>query len=245
MYITPKYWMVILFALIPVHAWARTSASSEVSAYALMEGYKIPFKIRSEAGNSKYIQNVRLTLDMDQIPTINLEGPIDSRLNYKSALSRISLCGVSDKRVCLNLISHVELNTLIPISGQMTFSCLLDITNKSGKLSVGKVDITNLQIDPWLNGFATVMGGEKTVSSRIRNEIEKQLQAGKLDLSGIGLLSDVSAKTVDNNLEVSLKLKNRMPALKVFQTMLSQKSGSRIEIDEEQKPAADSKNHAR
>ena len=53
MYITPKYWMVILFTLIPVHAWAKTSASSEVSAYALMEGYKIPFKIRSEAGNSK------------------------------------------------------------------------------------------------------------------------------------------------------------------------------------------------
>jgi hypothetical protein len=35
-----------------------------------------------------------------------------------------------------------------------------------------------------------------------------------------------------------------MPALKVFQTMLSQKSGSRIEIDEEQKPATDAKNHA-
>ena len=236
MFVSLKCWMVIFFTMLPAHAWAKISSANEVTAYALMEGYKIPFKIKTEADTSKHIQNVRLTLDTEQIPTINLQGPVDSRVNYKSEISKVSLCGVNNKRVCLNILSHVALDTLIPLSGQMTFSCFFDIANESGKLSVEKIDITNLQIDPWLNGFATIMGGEKTVASRIRDEIEKQLKSGKLDLSGVGLLSDLSAKTTDNNLELSLKLKNRAPALKVFQTMASQKrSGNHIEIDEERK----------
>ena len=237
MFVSPKCWLVLFFAMVPAHTWAKISSANEVTAYALMEGYKIPFKIKTEADTSKHIQNVRLTLDTEQIPTINLEGPVDARVNYKSEISKVSLCGVNNKRVCLNILSHVALDTLIPLSGQMTFSCSFDIANESGKLSVEKVDITNLQIDPWLNGFATIMGGEKTVASRIRDEIEKQLKTGKLDLSGVGLLSDLSAKTTNNNLELSLKLKNRAPALKVFQTMASQKrSGNRIEINGEHEP---------
>ena len=236
MFVSAKCWLVLFFTMLPAHAWAKISSANEVTAYALMEGYKIPFKIKTEADTSKHIQNVRLTLDTEQIPTINLQGPVDSRVNYKSEISKVSLCGVNNKRVCLNILSHVALDTLIPLSGQMTFSCFFDIANESGKLSVEKIDITNLQIDPWLNGFATIMGGEKTVASRIRDEIEKQLKSGKLDLSGVGLLSDLSAKTTDNNLEVSLKLKNRAPALKVFQTVASQKrSGNHIEIDQERK----------
>lgn len=236
MFVSPKCWLVLFFTMLPAHAWAKISSANEVTAYALMEGYKIPFKIKTEADTSKHIQNVRLTLDTEQIPTINLQGPVDSRINYKSEISKVSLCGVNNKRVCLNILSHVALDTLIPLSGQMTFSCFFDIANESGKLFVEKIDITDLKIDPWLNGFATIMGGEKTVASRIRDEIEKQLKSGKLDLSGVGLLSDLSAKTTDNNLELSLKLKNRAPALKVFQTMASQKrSGNHIEIDEERK----------
>ncbi len=238
MCVSLKYWLVLCFAMVAPYASAKTTSSNEVSAYALMEGYKIPFKIKTEADTSKHIQNVHLTLDMDQIPAINLKGPIDSRVDYQSELSKISLCGVSDKKVCLNVLSHVALNTLIPVSGQMTFTCFIDIANQSGKLSVEKVDITNLQIDPWLNGFATVMGGEQTVATRIRNEIEKQLQTGKLDLSSVGVLSDLSARTTNNNLELSLKLRNRMPALKVLQTMVSHKSGNRIEINEQAEPAA-------
>jgi hypothetical protein len=236
MFFSPKCWLVLFLAMVPAHSWAKISFTNEVTAYALMEGYKIPFKIKTEANTSRLIQTVRLTLDADQIPTISLQGPVDSRANYKSEISKVSLCGVNNKRVCLNISSHVALDTLIPVSGQMTFSCFFDIANESGKLSVEKIDITNLQIDPWLNGFATVMGGEQTVESRIREEIEKQLKTGKLDLSGVGLLSDLSAKTTNNNLELSLKLKNRAPALKVFQTMASQKrSGNHIEIDEEHK----------
>ena len=236
MFVSSKCWLVLFLTILPAHAWAKISSANEVTAYALMEGYKIPFKIKTETDTSKHIQNVRLTLDTEQIPTINLQGPVNSRVNYKSEISKVSLCGVNNNRVCLNILSHVALDTLIPLSGQMTFSCFFDIANESGKLSVEKIDITNLQIDPWLNGFATIMGGEKTVASRIRDEIEKQLKSGKLDLSGVGLLSDLSAKTTDNNLELSLKLKNRAPALKVFQTMASQKrSGNHIEIDEERK----------
>ena len=236
MFVSPKCWLVLFFTMLPAHAWAKISSANEVTAYALMEGYKIPFKIKTEADTSKHIQNVRLTLDTEQIPTINLQGPVNSRVNYKSEISKVSLCGVNNKRVCLNILSHVALDTLIPLSGQMTFSCFFDIANESGKLFVEKIDITDLKIDPWLNGFATIMGGEKTVASRIRDEIEKQLKSGKLDLSGVGLLSDLSAKTTDNNLELSLKLKNRAPALKVFQTMASQKrSGNHIEIGEERK----------
>jgi hypothetical protein len=78
------------------------------------------------------------------------------------------------------------------------------------------------------------VGGEKTVAERIKNEIEKQFQAKNLDLSGIGLLSELKTKTIDSNLELSLKLKNRTAALKVFQTALAQKSGNRVEINEEQ-----------
>jgi len=236
MFVSPKYCLVLLFAMVSAHAWAKISSANEVTAYALMEGYKIPFKIKTEADTTKHIQNVRLTLDTEQIPKINLQGPVDSRVNYRSEISKVSFCGVNNKRVCLNILSHVALDTLIPLSGQMTFSCFFDIANEAGKLSVEKIDITDLQIDTWLNGFATIMGGEKTVAARIRDEIEKQLKTGKLDLSGVGLLSDLSAKTSDNNLELSLKLKNRAPALKVFQSMASQKrSGNHIEIYEEHK----------
>ena len=238
MFVSPKYCLVLILAVVPDHTLAKITPTMEVTAYALMDGYKIPFKIKIEADTSKNIQTVRLTLDADQIPTINLQGPVDSRLNYKSEISKVSLCGVKNKRVCLNILSHVALDTLIPVSGQMTFSCFFDIANESGKLSVEKIDITNLQIDPWLNGFATIMGGEKTVAARIRDEIEKQLKSGKLDLSGVGLLSDLSAKTTDNNLELSLKLKNRAPALKVFQNMASKKtSGNHIEIDAQRRPS--------
>ncbi len=236
MAVSPKYWLVLFLVMAPAHTWAKINSANEVAAYAWMDGYKIPFKIKTEVDTSKHIQNVRLTLDADQIPTINLEGPVNSRVKYKSEISKVSLCGVNNRRVCLNISSHVALDTLIPVSGQMRFSCFFDIVNNSGKLSVEKIDITNLQIDPWLNGFATIMGGAKTVASRIRDEIEKQLKTGKLDLGGVGLLSDLSAKTTNNNLELSLKLKNRAPALKVFQAMASQKrSGNRIEIDEEHK----------
>jgi hypothetical protein len=238
MFVSPKYWLLLFLAMVPAHTWAKTSPANEVTAYALMQGYKIPFKIKTEADTSKHIQNVHLTLDTDQIPKINLEGHVDSRVNYKSETSKISLCGVNNKRVCLNILSHVALDALVPVSGNMTFSCSFDIANESGKLSVEKIDITNLQIDPWLNGFATIIGGEKTVASRIRDEIEKQLKTGKLDLSGVGLLSDLSAKTTNNNLELSLKLKNRLPALKVFQSMASQRrSGNRIEINGEHEPS--------
>ena len=129
MFVNPKIWLVLFFAMVPAHTWAKTSPANEVTAYALMEGYKIPFKIKTEADTSKHIENVRLTLDTDQIPTINLEGPVYSRVTYKSEISKISLCGVNDKRVCLNILSHVALDTFVPVSGQMTFSCFFDIAN--------------------------------------------------------------------------------------------------------------------
>lgn len=232
MFVSPKLWLVLFLAIFSSHASAKASAINETLAYALIEGYKIPFRIRAEPDTSKSIQNVRLTLDTDQLPTINFEGPVDTRVHYKTAVSKISLCGVNDKRVCLNIQAHVAVDTLIPVSGQMTFSCLFDVVNESGKLSVDKVDITDMQIDPWLNGVATILGGEKTVASRIRDEIEKQLKTGKLDLSGVGLLSSLSATATNNNLELLLKLKNRSPALKVLRTMASRKkSGNRIEIE--------------
>ncbi len=238
MFVSRKLWLVVVLAAFPSYTWAKSSPVNETSAYAFIEGYKIPFKIRTEPDSSRNIQNVRLTVDADQLPTINFEGPVDLRTHYKSEVSKISICGVNDKRVCLNISSHVALDTLIPVSGQMTFSCLFDVANESGKLSVDKIDVTNMQIDPWLNGVATIIGGEKTVASRIRDEIEKQLKTGKLDLSGVGLLSSVSTKATDNNLELQLKLKNRLPALKVFRTMASQKrSGNRIEIEGEQEPS--------
>jgi hypothetical protein len=223
--------------MFPAYAWAKASPVNETLAYALIEGYRIPFKIRTEA-DTRNIQNVRLTLDTDQLPTINFGGPVDSRVHYKTEVSKISLCGVNDKRVCLNIQAHVAVDTLIPVSGQMTFSCLFDVVNESGKLSVDKVEITDMQIDPWLNGVATILGGEKTVASRIRDEIEKQLKRGKLDLSGVGLLSSLSAKATNNNLELLLKLRNRSPALKVLRTMASQKrNGNRIEIEGEHEPS--------
>lgn len=229
-----KYWLIICFTMIAApHALAKTSTSTETNAYVVMEGYKIPFKMSTEAGRSKNIQNINLTLDMNKIPTINLSGPIDTRFNYKSEISRIDLCGVNSKRVCLNILSNVEVNTLIPVSGRMKFSCFFDIVNRSGNLSIEKVDVNNLRFELWLNTFASVLGDEKAVASKIKNEVEKQLQSKKLDLSGAGLLSELGTKTANNNLELSLKLKNRMPALKVFQTVLSQKSGNRVEIGEE------------
>lgn len=235
MYAGFRFWLVICFATVAApYTWAKKASPTEINAYAVMEGYKIPFKMRTEAHASKNIQRISLTLDMNQIPTINLSGPIDTRVNYKSEISKISLCGMSDKRVCLNVLSNVELDTLIPVWGQMTFSCLFEIVNRSGNLSVEKVDVNNLHFDSWVNGFTSVMGGEKTVAERIKNEIEKQFQAKKLDLSGVGLLSELNTKTVDSNLELSLKLKNRMPALKVFQAALAQKSNNRVEINEEQ-----------
>ena len=235
MHVGSQYWVVLCFALAAAPCtWAKTNSSTEINAYAVMDGYKIPFKMRTEASGSKNIQRISLTLDMTQIPAINLSGPIDTHVNYKSEISKISLCGVNDKKVCLNVLSNVELDTLIPVSGQMTFSCFFEVVNHSGNLSVEKVDVNNLHFSSWLNGFTSVMGGEKTVALRIKNEIEKQLQAKKLDLSGVGLLSDLNTKTINSNLELSLKLKNRMPALKVFQTALSQKSGNRVEINEEQ-----------
>lgn len=238
MFVSPKCCLVLFFAMIPFHAWAKASPENEVTAYALMDGYKIPFTIKTEPDISRHIQNVRLTLDTDQIPAIHLEGPVNSRVNYKSDVSKVSLCGVNNTRVCLNISSHVSLDTFIPVSGQTTFSCFFDVANESGKLSVDKIDITNMQIDPWLNGFATIMGGEKTVATRIRDEIEKQLKTGRLDLSGVGLLSALSAKATDNKLELSLKLKNRLPALKVFRTMASQKrSGNRIAIEGGEEPS--------
>ncbi len=179
MYISPKCWLIIYFAVIPAFALAKANSPTEVAAYALVEGYKVPFKIKTEADASRHVQNVHLTLDMDQIPTIKLEGPIDSRINYRSELSRLSLCGADDKRICLNVQSHVELNTLIPASGNMTFTCYFDIANQAGKLSVDKVDLTDMQIDPWLMGLASFMGREKDVASRIKGEIEKQLQSGE------------------------------------------------------------------
>ena len=229
-----KFWLITCFAMIGVpHTWAKTTSSTEINAYAVMEGYKIPFKMRTEADRSKNIQQVSLMVDMNQIPTINLSGPIDTHINYKSEISKIALCGVNDKRVCLNILSNVEINTLIPVSGRMTFTCFFDIVNRSGNLSVDKVDVNNLHFKSWLNTFASVLGEEKTVALKIKNEIEKQLQEKKLDLSGVGLLSELGTKTVNSNLELSLKLKNRTPALKVFQTALSQKSGNRVEINEE------------
>ncbi len=234
MHVGSKCWLIICFALIAApHTWAKSIASTEVNAYAVMDGYKIPFKMRTEADGSKNIQRVSLTLDMNQIPTINLSGPIDTRLNYKSELSKISLCGVSDKRVCLKILSNVEVNTLIPVYGRMSFVCFFDIVNRSGNLSIEKVDVNNLRFESWLNTFASILGDEKAVASKIKNEVEKQLQSKKLDLSGAGLLSELGTKTANSNLELSLKLKNRMPALKVFQSVLSQKSGNRVEIGEE------------
>ncbi len=239
MHVGSKCWLILCFAVIVApHTWAKTTSSTEVNAYAVMEGYKIPFKMRTEADRSKNIQQVNLTVDMNQIPTINLSGPIDTRLNYKSEISKISLCGVNDKRICLNIASNVEVNTLIPVSGRMTFSCFFDFVNHSGNLSVEKVDVNNLHFESWLNTFANVLGEEKTVASKIKNEIEKQLQSKRLDLSGAGLLSEIGTKTVNSNLELSLKLRNRAPALKVFQTVLAQKSGNRVEIGEEQNPAS-------
>lgn len=230
-----RFWLVIYFATVPApYAWAKTTSPTEINAYAVMDGYKIPFKMRTEEDASKNIQRISLTLDMNQIPTINLSGPIDARVNYKGEISKISLCGMSNKRICLNILSDVELDTLLPVWGKMTFSCLFEIVNRSGKLSVEKVDVNNVHFDSWVNGFTSVVGGEKTVSERIKNEIEKQFQTKKLDLSGIGLLSELKTKTIDSNLELSLKLKNRTPALKVFQTALAQKSGNRVEINEEQ-----------
>jgi hypothetical protein len=235
MYAGFRFWLVIYFAAVAApYAWTKTTSPTEINAYAVMDGYKIPFKMRTEADTSKNIQKISLTLDMTQIPTINLTGPIDKRVNYKSEISKISLCGMSDKRVCLNVLSNVELDTLLPVWGKMTFSCLFEIVNRSGKLSVEKVDVNNLHFDSWVNGFTSVIGGEETVAERIKTEIEKQFQAKKLDLSGVGLLSELKTKTIDSNLELSLKLKNRAPALKVFQTALAQKSGNRVEIDEEQ-----------
>ncbi len=237
MFISHKHWLVLVLVMVPAYTSAKESPANETSAYALIDSYKIPFKIKTEPGPSNNIQNVHLRLDTDQLPKLTLEGPVDSRVHYKSEVSKIALCGVNDKRVCLNIFSHVALDTLIPVSGQMTFSCLFDVVNQSGKLSVDKIDIKDMQIDPWLNGVATIMGGEKKISTRIRDEIEKQLKTGKLDLSGVGLLSALSAKATDNNLELVLKLKNRLPALKVFQTMASRKrSGNRIEIDGGQEP---------
>ena len=236
MHVGSKCWLILCFAMIGApHTWAKTSSSTEINAYAVMEGYKIPFKMRTEADRSQNIQRVNLTLDINQIPTISLSGPIDNRLNYKGDISKISLCGVSDKRVCLNILSNVVVNTLIPVSGQMTFSCFFDIVNRSGNLSVEKVDVNNLHFKSWLNTFSSILGEEKTVASKIKNEVEKQLQSKKLDLSGAGLLSELGTKTINSNLELSLKLKNRMPALKVFQTVLSQKSGNRVEIGEEER----------
>lgn len=233
-----KRWLVLVLVTVLAYTFTKESLANETSAFALIEGYKIPFKIRTEPDTSSNTQSVHLKLDADQLPKLNIEGPVDSKVHYKSEVSKIDLCGVDDKRVCLNISSHVALDTLIPVSGQMTFSCLFDVVNQSGKLSVDKIDIKDMQIDPWLNGFATVMGGEKTVASRIKDEIEKQLKTGKLDLSGVGLLSALSAKATDNNLELVLKLKNRLPALKVFQTMASRKrSGNHIEIDGAQAPA--------
>ena len=115
---------------------------------------------------------------------------------------------MSNKRICLNILSDVELDTLLPVWGKMTFSCLFEIVNRSGKLSVEKVDVNNLHFDSWVNDFTSVVGGEKKVSERVKNEIEKQFQTKKLDLSGIGLLSELKTKTIDSNLELSLKLKN-------------------------------------
>ncbi len=236
--------LIICFALIGApHCWAKTSSSTETNAYVVMEGYKIPFKMRTDAGGSKNIQNISLMLDMNKIPNINLSGPIDKRLNYKSEISKVDLCGVNSKRVCLNVLSNVEVDTLIPVTGRMTFSCFFDIVNRSGNLSIEKVDVDNLHFKSWLNTFASILGEEKTVASKIKNEVEKQLQSKKLDLSGAGLLSELGAKTVDSNLELSLKLKNRMPALKVFQTALSQKSGNRVEIGEEHNPATPPGSH--
>jgi len=235
MYAGFRFWLAICFATVSApYTWAKTTSPTEINAYAVMDGYKIPFKMRTEADASKNIQRINLTLDMNQIPTINLSGPIDTRVNYKSEILKISLCGMSDNRVCLNVLSNVELDTLIPVWGRMTFSCLFEIVNRSGNLSVEKVDVNNLHFDSWVNGFTSVMGGEKTVASKIKNEIEKQLQAKKLDLSGVGLLSELNTKTVDSSLELSLKLKNRRPALKVFQTALAQKSNNRVEINQEQ-----------
>jgi hypothetical protein len=238
MYTGFRFWLAIYFAAIAApYAWAKAISSTEIDAYAVMDGYKIPFKMRTEAGASKNIQKITLTLDMNQIPTITLSGPIDARVNYKSEISKISLCGMNNKRVCLNIVSNVELDTLLPVWGKMTFSCLFDIVNRSGKLSVEKVDVNNLHFDSWVNGFTSVVGGEKTVAERIKNEIEKQFQEKNLDLSGIGLLSELKTKTTDNNLELSLKLKNRAPALKVIQTALAQKSDNRVEISQEQPPS--------
>jgi hypothetical protein len=229
------FWLAICSATIAApYAWAKTTSPTEINAYAVMDGYKIPFKMRTEADTSKNIQKISLTLDMNQIPTITLSGPIDTHVNYKSEISKISLCGMNNKKICLNILSNVELDTLLPVWGKMTFSCLFEIVNRSGRLSVEKVDVNNLHFDSWVNGFTSVVGGEKTVSERIKNEIEKQFQAKNLDLSGIGLLSELKTKTIDSNLELSLKLKNRTPALKVFQTALAQKSGNRVEINEEQ-----------
>jgi hypothetical protein len=229
-----RFWLVICFAAVSApYTWAKTTSPAEINAYAVMDGYKIPFRMRTEADGPKNIQRVSLTLDMNQIPTISLSGPIDKRLNYKSDISKVSLCGVSNKRVCMNILSDVEVNTLIPVYGRMSFVCFFDIVNRSGTLSLEKVDVNNLHFESWLNTFASVLGDEKAVASKIKNEVEKQLQSKKLDLSGAGLLSELGTKTVDSNLELSLKLKNRMPALKVFQTVLSQKSGNRVEIGEE------------
>lgn len=235
--------LVIGFAMVAAPCtWARTTPPTEINAYAVMEGYKIPFKMRTEAGASRNIQRISLTLDMNEIPQINLSGPVDEHLNYKGEISKVSLCGMSDKRVCLNVLSNVELNTFIPVSGVMSFSCFFEIVNHSGKLSVDKVDVNNLHFNSWVNGFTSVLGGEKTVAAKIKSEVEKQLQSKKLDLSGVGLLSELNTKTINSNLELSLKLKNRMPALKVFQTALSQKSGNRVEINEEQPPSSGSPN---
>ena len=130
MFVSPKCCLVLFFAMIPFHAWAKASPENEVTAYALMDGYKIPFTIKTEPDISRHIQNVRLTLDTDQIPAIHLEGPVNSRVNYKSDVSKVSLCGVNNTRVCLNISSHVSLDTFIPVSGQTTFSCFFDVANR-------------------------------------------------------------------------------------------------------------------
>ncbi len=232
-----RCWLVLCFAVAAPDVWAaKTTAPTEINAYAIMEGYKIPFKMRTEPDRSKNIQRVNLTLDVNRIPPIDLSGPIDNNLSYKSKISRISLCGMSGKKVCLYVLSDVEVNTLIPVSGQMTFYCFFEFVNNSGILSVEQVDVRDLKFESWLNGLASAVGDEKAIASKIKAEIEKQLQAKKLDLSGVGLLSDLATKTVDNNLELALKLKNRMPALKVFQAALAQKSSNRVEVGEENTP---------
>ena len=225
--------LILLLTILSAHASPVLPSSNEIEAFAVVGGYKVPFKIRTIGEISDNVQGIAISTSFRKMPPIQ-----DKSADYELRVINMKQCGVSNNTLCLRILSNIHLDVLVPNSGHMSFYCIFRITNKSGKISTEDIDVRNLQFDLGFQSFLISFSYTKEqIKQMIKNRLRTIMENQSIDLGAIGIQSDLETTVNGNEVEALLKIKYAIPGMDAIKISLSQEDSKHVQIEAGVKPA--------